>query len=116
MKLIKTSFIISAVFLLVAFSVPAHSEAKGEQQEKLGKAIQEAALLNQQGSDEAGAAQERLGQAIQEVAQASRQTAAEEGLFQEQLGRQIRDAAVLKYAQGQTQERLGNTLLQMARS
>lgn len=98
----------------MVFSVPAHPATEGEKQETLGRAIQEAALLSQHRSTEAGFTQERLGQAIQEAASIG--LTAEEGVLQEELGRQIQDAAVLRYAQGQTQERIGDTLLQMARS
>lgn len=115
MKLRKIGYLIPVIFLfLMVFSVPAHSATEGEKQETLGKAIQEAALLSQHRSTEAGFAQERLGQAIQGAASIG--LTAEEGVLQEELGRQIQDAAVLRYAQGQTQERIGDTLLQMARS
>jgi hypothetical protein len=117
MRLRKAGIVTSLIFLfLTAVSVPAYSETEGERQEKLGEAIQQTALLNQQRSAEAGAAQEKLGRAIQETAQASRQATEGHGELQEQLGRQIQDSAVLKYAQGLTQERMGEILVQMARS
>lgn len=117
MKLRKAGVVTSLIFLfLTAVSAPAYSETEGERQEKLGEAIQQAALLNQQRSAEAGTAQEKLGQAILEMAQASSQATEAHGELQEQLGRQIQDSAVLKYAQGLTQERMGETLMQMARS
>lgn len=117
MKFVKAGILTSTIFFfLMTFSMSAYSKTEGERQEELGKAIQEAALLNQQGSDKAGAAQERLGQVIQEMAQVSSQGTTEEGKLQEQLGRQIQDSAVLQYAQGLTQEKIGNTLLQIARS
>lgn len=115
MKLRKIGYLISVIFLfLMVFSVPAHPATEGEKQEALGRAIQEAALLSQHRSAGAGFAQEKLGQAIQEAA--STGLTAKEGALQEELGRQIQDAAVLRYAQGQAQERIGETLLQMARS
>lgn len=98
------------------FSIPAHPAMEGEKQEALGKAIQEAARLDQHRSPEAGFAQERLGRAIQEAAQTETGLTGQEGALQEALGRQIQDAAVLQYAQGRTQERIGETLLQMAKS
>lgn len=117
MRLRRAGILISVVlFFLTAFSILVYSETEGERQEKLGKAIQQAAVLNQQQRVEAGAAQERLGRAIQETAQASSQATVREGALQEQLGRQIQDSAVLQYAEGRLQERMGETLLQMARS
>ena len=95
--------------------MPAHSETEGIKQEELGRAIQQAALLKQHGSS-TGSAQEKLGKAIQEAALVSNRVTAQNSELQEQLGRQIQDAAVLQYAQGRTQERIGETLLQMARS
>jgi len=116
MKFRMAGILTSILLFSIAFSMPAHSETEGGKQERLGRAIQEAALLNQQGSDEAGAAQERLGRVIQEMAQASSQTTTKNGALQEQLGRQIQDSAALQYAQGLSQEKLGDTILQMARS
>lgn len=116
MRLRRAGILISGVFFLTAFSMPVYSETEGEGQEKLGEAIQQAAVLNQQKSLEAGAAQERLGRAIQETAQAPSGVTIRDGALQEQLGRHIQDLAVLQFAEGRLQERMGETLLQMARS
>lgn len=111
---IKIITALSVLFLL-GFSLSAHSETDGVKQEKLGRAIQQAALVGQQAGD-MGAAQEMLGQAIQQTTQVSSRITAQDGKLQEQLGQQIRDAAVLQYAQGRTQEKIAGILLQMAKS
>src|SRR5579884_3414286 len=92
--------------ILIGLSTPAHSETKGEQAE-LGKAIQQAAVLKQEGANVSGA-QEMLGRAIQQTAQSAQ--------LQEQLGKQIQEAAALQYAEGRAQETIAGTLLHMARS
>lgn len=117
MKSTRKRIVIALSFLItIGFSIPAHSEAEGSKQEALGKAIQESAVLKQQESLDQGGAQERLGQVIQEAAQSSHKLTAQDGKFQEQLGRQIQDAAVLQYAQGRTQEKIAQTILQMVTS
>lgn len=114
MKSIRTRVIIglSTALFLTAFSAPAHSQT----QEQLGKAIQEAAVLSQQHDSDRGLAQERLGRAIQETAQTSGRVASKDGKFQEQLGKEIQESAIYQYAHGLTQEKMGGTIVQMARS
>lgn len=110
------SVIALSFLILIGFSIPAHSETEGVKQEELGKAILQSALLKQQESGDIGAVQERLGKAIQEAARSSSRMTVQDGTLQERLGHEIQDAAVLQYAQGRTQERMGETLLQMAKS
>ena len=93
--------------ILIGLSTPAHSETNGEQQAELGKAIQQAAVLKQEGAN-VGGAQEMLGRAIQQASQSAQ--------LQEQLGKQIQEAAALQYAEGRAQENIAGTLLHMARS
>ena len=109
----KYKYAIYGLISLAAFSLytPAFSVTPKEGQERIGKAIQDAALAR--GLDHAarGAAQERLGLAIRDEA-ASRFAAAR---FQEELGFLIRDAGALAYQRGLLQEKMGQIILDSAR-